>query len=367
MDNVMLTGLYLANGKELFFEATDKMGEQLNSLANKYGQFNDYDTAHGFRTSMIKTAISDIGIESADDTTLLESTAAICCNKIKNKEQQSALNMIKLLESGILEQHAGLTPEYTVEIWRALTKNNRNFQASMSSAGFRRSGVRVLNQKGWRHQVIHKAPDASTVETMMNNLCTFYNNGVLAHSTISQFANAVLKSAIFSAYFVYVHPFLDGDGRTSRLLMNKLLVDHGLTKFRYISFSAEIVKHKKEYGKLLEAIEANQTGNITEYVFMMLNWMDLLFQRLSDRSSGAIDNSVISSRQKLMLNVIRGSAIGTYTNHYKANWNAIAKANGYKQINTRQAEADINKLLLEDLIVVDERYVLYPGFKYYKN
>lgn len=357
--------LDMSGGKKLSFEFTSKIENRLRAAEQAYRNVPAYNSQISYRNNMIKTAISDISIDSQIDTSIIESLAVIMSGKIKNKNQQSALNMLSILDTGLLDKQANLTHDYLIEIWRNLTSNNRNIQSSLSF-GYRKTKVEVIRVKpgSLSREVLHTAPKAKIVPQLMENLLLFYNTTVLTNNI---FYNAVLKSMIFSAYFVYVHPFLDGNGRTSRLLGNKCLVDHGLDKFRYISFTAEMVKQKKEYSSIIRDIENNNDGDITEYVEFMCGLLQTLLDRISNRELNGPDVSMLSSRQKLMLNIIRGSSEGMHVKLYKNMWNTIAKENGYKTITIKEADLDITTLLLEDLIIIDERYVRYPGFKYYKS
>lgn len=66
----------------------------------------------------------------------------------------------------------------------------------------------------------HIPPSPSDVAPMMRELFDWYDGaGELLHP--------VLRAARFHHQFVYVHPFIDGNGRTARLLMNLILMSQG--------------------------------------------------------------------------------------------------------------------------------------------
>ncbi len=62
---------------------------------------------------------------------------------------------------------------------------------------------------------------------------------------------------IFIHDFLCIHPFLDGNGRMSRLLTMLLLYRSGYLVGKYISLEAKIAKHKDLY---YDALEQSQTG-----------------------------------------------------------------------------------------------------------
>ncbi len=57
--------------------------------------------------------------------------------------------------------------------------------------------------------------------------------------------------------FLCIHPFIDGNGRMSRLLTTLLLYPSGYEIGRYISLEAKIARTKEGY---YDALEASQTG-----------------------------------------------------------------------------------------------------------
>ncbi len=73
---------------------------------------------------------------------------------------------------------------------------------------------------------------------MIQELIDWYNESDLT---------PILKITIFTADFLMIHPFNDGNGRTSRLIMNYLLIKEGFTFFKYVSLEKIILEHKTDY------------------------------------------------------------------------------------------------------------------------
>lgn len=66
---------------------------------------------------------------------------------------------------------------------------------------------------------LHKPPDFILVPELMTNLVQWYLNSTPLHP--------VERAARLHSDFVKIHPFVDGNGRTSRLLMNLELLKNG--------------------------------------------------------------------------------------------------------------------------------------------
>lgn len=80
-------------------------------------------------------------------------------------------------------------------------------------------------------EVIYTPPKADDVQWMMDDLLKFL------HSTAVEI-HPILRAVIFHYYFVYIHPFHDGNGRTARALTYMYLIQNGYSFFQYFSISS---------------------------------------------------------------------------------------------------------------------------------
>ena len=88
------------------------------------------------------------------------------------------------------------------------------FSIDDANAGFyRRTNVRILG-------AYHIPPRCEKVPAMMEELVAFYHENRYT-------MNPVLLAAAMHYQLVYIHPFVDGNGRTARLLMNLVLMEAG--------------------------------------------------------------------------------------------------------------------------------------------
>ncbi|MFH1244669.1 MAG: Fic family protein [bacterium] len=78
-------------------------------------------------------------------------------------------------------------------------------------------------------QPAYLAPDVVDVAPLLNNLIDFIK------ANISRLDPLVL-AGIFHKQFILIHPFMDGNGRTTRLLTKVLLAKLGINTFKLFSF-----------------------------------------------------------------------------------------------------------------------------------
>lgn len=86
----------------------------------------------------------------------------------------------------------------------------------------------------------------------MEALCQEFNRALGAAEV-----DPLILIPIFIHDFLCIHPFLDGNGRMSRLLTTLLLYRSGFYVGKYISLEAKIAKHKDLY---YDALQASQDG-----------------------------------------------------------------------------------------------------------
>ena len=97
---------------------------------------------------------------------------------------------------------------------------------------------------------IHIPPDYLKVPELMGRLVLTYNNWREYHP--------IIQAALLHGELVKIHPFIDGNGRTSRLLMNLVLMNKGYTP---------VIIKKESRLKYYEALDkAHTTGDYTDFV-----------------------------------------------------------------------------------------------------
>jgi len=127
-----------------------------------------------------------------------------------------------------------------------------------------RSGMVYI---GSATQIMHTPAQTQDIQHLMTELFNYIDN------SIKDKKNGLECSIISHFYFVYVHPFCDGNGRMTRILQNYILHNTGYTSIENISPSEEIVNNLNNYYIALRTSETPVGKNldITPFFIYMLN------------------------------------------------------------------------------------------------
>ena len=218
--------------------------------------------------SRVRSIHSSLAIEA--NSLSLESVENIIDNKLvlgDRKEIQEVKNANELYEH--IDDY---NPKSESDFLKAHTLMMKYFD---DDNGFYRDhgeGVKKGNQ------IIYMAPESMLVPTLMNSLFDFINcNEGKIHPLI--------LSSIFHYYFVYVHPFSDGNGRMARFWTSLMLMNWN-SKFKYIPIEEEIYLNQKKYYDAIAQCHIN--GNANVFIEFMLNVINDLMEKTTQKTTQKI-------------------------------------------------------------------------------
>jgi Fic family protein len=147
-------------------------------------------------------------------------------DNIKSSEKE-ILNYNQALEN-LHQLHASDSLELSLNLILKIHKQvTLGLLPTYESGHFRQKPVVVNDPRSGK--VVYLPPDFDQVEGLVKDLLGFVREN-------SQIINPLILAGIFHKQMVIIHPFMDGNGRTTRLATKVLLAKMGLNTFNLFSF-----------------------------------------------------------------------------------------------------------------------------------
>lgn len=136
---------------------------------------------------------------------------------------------------------------------------------SLIQTGEYRAGAYRVTQVGIEGST-HRPPDAAEVPRLMSELVDWI------HAT-RDVMPAVLHAAVVHGWLTHIHPFADGNGRTSRIVVNILMAELGLPPV--------IVRHGADRATYLDALSlSDHAGDILPFAGVFLRAQKRLMRQM---------------------------------------------------------------------------------------
>lgn len=104
----------------------------------------------------------------------------------------------------------------------------------------------------------YRAPSPETVPLLMDRLCEWLNGPDFQDPQLDPVILSIIKAVITHLYFVWIHPFGDGNGRTARLLEFDILLRSGFPSPAAHLLSNHYNATRSEYYQQLDAAGKKQ-------------------------------------------------------------------------------------------------------------
>lgn len=190
----------------------------------------------------------------------------------KDKSQQMIANNYQTIRYVVEHKKDPLTSEGLCYIHRLMTENTLENQ---DDAGrFRTELDDVVVEEKITHEVVHTPPSYQDLPEFINDLCDFFNNKVQ-----QPFVHPIIRGIIIHFMISYMHPFVDGNGRTARALFYWYMLQQDYWLMEYMSISRVIAKSKNSYEKSFLYTECDEK-DLGYFVAYNLRVLELAFRQL---------------------------------------------------------------------------------------
>ncbi len=129
--------------------------------------------------------------------------------------------------------------------------------------------MHVVSGSYGREQVHFVVPSADTLPDELDKFLSWFNTSPNKQDNI----DLVIKAGIAHLLFVTIHPFDDGNGRLTRAITERVLAQSDDSAQRFYSMSAQILKKRNDYYKILERTQKGDT-DITDWLVWFLQTLE---------------------------------------------------------------------------------------------
>jgi len=269
------------------YDITSTILNQLTTISEKLGEVN---AAHLQKPSpelrkknRVKTIRASLEIEG--NTLTEEQITAIIENKRvvgPKKDITEVLNAIKLYEQ--LPTYKPTTQKSFLAAHQLLMKD------LIKGAGkYRKKAVGIV--KG--EEIAHIAPPAANVPYLMKDLFTYLKE---------EEDPVLIKSCVFHYEALFIHPFMDGNGRMARLWQTLILLKT-YPVFEYLPFETIIKDRQDQYYEVLSLCDKMAKSTLfIEFILQAIN------ESLGELLQLQTPNKTTSQRMDYFLSVFKGTS-----------------------------------------------------------
>ena len=222
-------------------------------------------------SSLMEEAISSSQMEGASTTRRVAKEMLRKKISPKDKSQQMIFNNYRTIRFIVENKQAVLTEELLLKVHALMTENTLEHP---EHAGCFRQNDDVVVEDGITHEVVHTPPSKDDIPEFVASLCDFFNE-----EKPELFIHPIIRGIIIHFMIAYMHPFVDGNGRTARALFYWYMLRQGYWLTEYMSISRIISRSKKAYEKAYLHVEADGM-DLGYFIAYNLRILDLAFGEL---------------------------------------------------------------------------------------
>jgi Fic family protein len=215
-------------------------------------------------TSLIEEAITSSQLEGASTSHRVAKEMLRSGRRPRTRDERMILNNYHAMERVGEMRRETLTPALICELHRIVTEGTLDDPAT--EGRFQLTGEsRVVVEDASDGSILHEPPSAEELPERLQRLCDFANGTTSGDAYVPP----VVRSIIVHFMLAYDHPFVDGNGRTARVLFywSMLNQDYWLTEF--LPISRLLRQAPAKYGRSFLYSEQDE-GDLTYFIIYQL-------------------------------------------------------------------------------------------------
>jgi len=189
------------------------------------------------------------------------------------RDKQEVLNYLDVLKNiKILIKNNFITEKDILNIHRMVTKNTLD---NLADSGVYRNRYVVVGNR-FTGEVFFKPPQNQEVPGLVKNLLEWIN------SEESKELDPIIEAGVVHYEFVRIHPFVDGNGRTARVLAALILYLRGFDTNQFFCLDDYYDSDRPAYYKALQSVKPN-TLDLTGWLEYFVEGVNISTEAVKER------------------------------------------------------------------------------------
>ena len=213
-------------------------------------------------SSIMEEAIASSQIEGAVTTRKLAREMLEKNHHPRNKSEKMILNNYNTIKWIVENKHVKMSKGFLLNIHKLITNDTLENSEDEGSLR-RRDDIKVMDET---NEIFYIPPDHINLDTLIHDFCAFANDERESHV----FIHPILKGIMLHFLIGYIHPFVDGNGRTARAVFYWYLIKKGYWLIEYMSVSRIILRAKVKYARAYLHTEYDE-NDLTYFILYNIN------------------------------------------------------------------------------------------------
>ena len=214
-------------------------------------------------SSLTEEAIASSQIEGANTSRKVAKEMLYSGRKPKNISEQMIINNYQVMQLLDDLKDLDLTDEMLLDIQNRITRKTLTDESAAGRFRIDSDEIAVIDRISG--EIAFIPPVHEQMRAELTRLIEFANS---EDSSDHEFLHPFLKAVILHFWIGYLHPFVDGNGRTARAIFYWYLLKRGYWLFKYLSVSRVIKGSKRRYDQafLDSEIDDNDLTFFIQYI-----------------------------------------------------------------------------------------------------
>lgn len=192
--------------------------------------------------SLMEEAIASSQLEGAATTRRVAKEMLRSGRRPKSHAEQMIFNNYRTIMQIKDLINQPLNDKLVLKLHKSMTSDT--LEDPMECGRFRNTKDEPIYVKDETGQILYTPPPAEKIPFMMKRLYDYANK-----TDGTRFIHPVIKAVILHFYLSYIHPFMDGNGRTARAILYWYMLKKKYWMFEYFTISRIFVKTPARYAR----------------------------------------------------------------------------------------------------------------------